>query len=55
MISANLKNTKPTKRGTITEEVKSDTPMWVGKGGVITIEQPKEELSGQFTLIHSNN
>jgi hypothetical protein len=29
--------------------------MWVGKGGVITIEQPKEELNGQFTLIHSSN
>ncbi len=53
MVSANLKNTKPTKRGSITEEVKSDTPMWVAKGGVITIEQPTEELSGQFTLVHS--
>lgn len=53
MVSANMKNTKPTKRGEITEAVKSDTPMWVGKGGVITIEQPSEELSGQFTLVHS--
>ncbi len=50
IMSVKLSNTVPTKRGKSTEEDTTDTPMFVGKGGEITIDQPREEESGQFAL-----
>ena len=53
MINSTLKHKKPTKRGEATESVISQTPMWGGRGGVITIDQPKEDVHGQFSLVHT--
>jgi hypothetical protein len=53
MIETKLQHVKPTKRGAIAEHLSSQTPMWVGRGGVVTIEQPKEEITGQFTLVEN--
>ncbi|MPW31843.1 hypothetical protein F9L16_23030 [Agarivorans sp. B2Z047] len=50
IISHKLSHITPTKRGKQSEEDVTETPMFVGKGGVLTINQPKEDLSGQFTL-----
>ena len=50
IVSVKLSNSVPTKRGKATEEDTTDTPMFVGKGGEITIDQPREEESGQFAL-----
>ena len=51
MISAKLSCSVPTKRGKSTEEDTTDTPMFVGKGGVLSIDAPKEDNNGQFQLI----
>ena len=40
----------PTKRGKRTEEDTTDTAMFVGKGGAMTIDPPMEENSGKFNL-----
>jgi len=40
-----------TKRGAKAETATNETPFYVGKGGVLTIEQPKEEYNGQFSLV----
>lgn len=50
IVSTKLTQSVPTKRGKVAMEDTTDTPMFVGKGGVLTIDQPKEEDSGQFTL-----
>ena len=50
VVSTKLSHSTPTKRGKKTEEDCTDTPMFVGKGGVLTIDQPKESYSGQFGL-----
>jgi hypothetical protein len=50
IISSKLSNVTLTKRGKRSEETVTDTPMFVGKGGVLTIDMPKEEFNGQFSL-----
>lgn len=50
VVSHKLVSSTPTKRGKRVEEDLTDTPMFVGKGGVLTIEPPKEGESGQFHL-----
>lgn len=50
MVSHKLAQTLPTKRGKKSEEDTSETPMFVGRGGVMTVAPPEEEDSGQFTL-----
>ena len=52
IVVARLTKSVPTKRGKKTEENATDTPMFVGKGGVLTIDAPKESLTGQFNLQH---
>lgn len=50
MIAHKLGLSVPTKRGKRTEEDTTDTAMFVGKGGVMTIDPPKEDNNGQFNL-----
>ncbi|MDN2661815.1 hypothetical protein OW492_00320 [Psychromonas sp. 14N.309.X.WAT.B.A12] len=50
IIASKLSHTTITKRGMKSEQTTTETPMYVGKGGVLTIDQPKEELTGQFNL-----
>jgi len=50
IVSAKISQSIPTKRGKATMEDSTDTPMFVGKGGVVSINPPKEEPSGQLTL-----
>lgn len=50
MVSHKLGYVKPTRRGKSSEEETDETPMHVGKGGVMSITPPKEEINGQFTL-----
>jgi hypothetical protein len=50
IVSAKIGQSIPTKRGKIIMEDTTDTSMFVGKGGVVTISPPREEISGQFTL-----
>ena len=54
IIASKLSHVTLTKRGKKTEETTAETPMFVGKGGVLSIDQPKEEFSGQFGLVHSS-
>ncbi len=53
IISSKLSHVTLTKRGKKSEETVTQTPMFVGKGGVLTVDQPKEEFTGQFGLVHS--
>jgi len=39
-----------TKRGKRAEEDTTETPMFVGKGGVLSVDVPKEDNNGQFSL-----
>lgn len=50
IISAKLSKSIPTQRGKKSEEGVTDTPMFVGKGGVLTIDAPEVEESGQYSL-----
>lgn len=50
IVSTKITQSVPTKRGKTMMEDVTDTPMFVGKGGVLTIDQPKEDNSGQFGL-----
>ena len=50
IISSKLSHVTLTKRGKKSEETVTETPMYVGKGGVVTIDPPKEEFTGQFHL-----
>lgn len=50
IVSHTLSHITPTKRGKRSEEDSTQTPMFVGKGGVMTIDQPKEDMKGQFSL-----
>ncbi|KZN65065.1 hypothetical protein N473_01460 [Pseudoalteromonas luteoviolacea CPMOR-1] len=54
MISSKLTHTTLTRRGSKSETASNETPFYVGKGGVLTIEQPQEEFNGQFTLVQQN-
>ncbi|WP_435234515.1 hypothetical protein ACR30L_12125 [Psychromonas sp. PT13] len=50
MIASKLSHITITKRGVKSEQTTTETPMYVGKGGMLSIDQPKEEFSGQFNL-----
>lgn len=50
ILSHKLAMSVPTKRGKRSEEDTTETPMFVGKGGMMTVTPPREEASGQFTL-----
>lgn len=50
IISHKLSHSTPTKRGKKSEEDVTETPMFVGKGGVLSISPPKENDAGQFNL-----
>lgn len=50
VVSTKISQTVPTKRGKQSLEDTTDTSMFVGKGGVVSIAPPKEEESGQFNL-----
>lgn len=52
LVTSKLSKSVPTPRGKKSEENASDTPMYAGKGGVLTIDVPREEDSGQFNLHH---
>lgn len=47
VVSHKLASIIPTKRGKKIEEDTTETPFFVGKGGQMTINPPKEEDSGQ--------
>lgn len=47
VVSHKLGSIIPTKRGKKMEEDTTETPFFVGKGGQMTINPPKEEESGQ--------
>lgn len=49
-ISHKLGHSTPTPRGKAGEEGTTETTFFVGKGGVLTVNPPKEENSGQFQL-----
>ena len=51
IVSTKITQSIPTKRGKMTMEDSTDTPMFVGKGGVLTVDAPREENSGQFGLV----
>ena len=53
MISSKVSHTTLTKRGAKAETATNETPFFVGKGGVLSIEQPKEEFTGQFNLVQN--
>lgn len=53
MINHKLHHKTLTKRGEKTETTQSDSAFFVGRGGKLTVEQPKEEEGGQFGLMHS--
>ena len=55
MISHKLGHTTPTRRGKRSEEDLSQTSMFVGKGGEMTINPPKEDNNGQFSLDQENS
>lgn len=50
IVSHKLTTSNATKRGKKYEEDVTDTAFFVGKGGVLTIEPPKEDNDGQFEL-----
>lgn len=50
LIAHKLSTDIPTKRGKQCMEDTTETPMFVGKGGVMTVEAPKEDSNGQFQL-----
>lgn len=50
IVSHKLSTSNPTKRGAKSETDLTDTAFFVGKGGVLTINPPKEEISGQFNF-----
>ncbi|WP_211828701.1 hypothetical protein [Kistimonas asteriae] len=52
IISHKLSHSTPTTRGKKMEENTTETPMFVAKGGRLSIEQPKEEHDGQYALVH---
>jgi len=45
-----LATSTPTKRGKKSEEDVTETAFFVGKGGQLTIDQPREDDHGQFSL-----
>lgn len=54
IISHKLTQSLPTKRGKKSEEDTTDTAMFVGKGGKMSISPPKEDEQGQYNLQHES-
>lgn len=52
LISTKLTKSIPTRTGKKYEEHTGDTPMFAGKYGVLTIDAPKIDDSGQFQMHH---
>lgn len=52
LISTKLTKSIPTRTGKKYEEHAGDTPMFAGKYGVLTIDAPKIDDSGQFQMHH---
>jgi len=50
IVQTKMSHSTPTKRGKKSEDDVSDTPMFVGKGGKITIAPSKIDNQGQFSL-----
>lgn len=50
IVEAKISKSIPTKNGKKTEDNTTQTPFYVGVGGVLTINQPRESLTGQFSL-----
>lgn len=50
VVSHKITHLTLTKRGKRSEEDLTETPMFVGKGGVMTVSPPKENSKGQFSL-----
>jgi len=50
VVHTKISKSAPTARGKKSEENASETSMFVGKGGKLTIDQPKEDNNGQFSL-----
>lgn len=50
IVSHKIAHSTPTARGKKAEEDVSETPMFIAKGGVMTIGPPKEDNNGQFSL-----
>ena len=55
MITHKLKNSKPTKRGMTTEEDKTQTAMFVAKGGAMSALPPAENALKQLDVFANNN
>lgn len=54
MIQSKVDYKALTKRGAKGETASNETPMFVGKHGILSIEQPKEAFNGQFSLVQQN-
>lgn len=50
ILSHTLQSEIPTKRGKKAEIDTTDTPYFVGRGGKMTFDQPKENGAGQYSL-----
>ncbi len=50
IVSHKLAQSAPTKRGKQMMEDTTETPMFVGRGGVLSISPPKEDNNGQYDL-----
>lgn len=54
IVSHKIGSILPTHRGKRSEEDTTETPFFVGKGGVMTIAPPKEDDNGQFSLVNTD-
>ncbi len=50
IVEHTLSQSTPTRNGKKSEVNMTETPMFVGKGGVLSVNPPKEEQGGQFHL-----
>lgn len=55
IVSHKLAQSVPTKRGKRTEEDTTESAMFVGKGGVLSVNPPREDQRGQFNLTQVEN
>jgi len=50
IVTHKITSDRPTRRGRVSEHDTTETAMFVGKGGVMTIAPPREDQHGQFHL-----
>lgn len=50
IIQHKIATDRPTRRGRTTEHDTTETAMYVGKGGVLSVSPPREDTRGQFHL-----